>query len=72
MEDLNSKRLKRLASRVGDLDYKYNSEVTSATYGDDDTSYQLTYSAVESLNEPINVTLDIVDGKLNVDNTTIV
>lgn len=71
MENLNSKRLKRFASRVGDLRYNYDTTITSATYDGSGTTYQLTYDGLESMSEPITITLDIVDDKLNVGNTTI-
>lgn len=71
MEDLNSKRLKRFAGRVGDLRYNYDTTITSSTYDGSSTTYQLVYDGLESMSEPITVTLDIVDGKLNVGNTTI-
>lgn len=70
METLNCKRMKRFVSRTGDLKYNYDTTIISDTFDGTGTTYNLTFEAQEALSQPINVTLQIVDNKLTINNTT--
>ena len=71
MEALNSIRNKRLAKRLGDLKYNYDSTLTSTTYNGTGTTYELKYEAVKTLGETIDVTIQINDNILNPDDTIV-
>lgn len=70
METLNCKRMKRFISRTGDLKYNYDTTITSDTFDGTGTTYNLTFEAQEVLGQTIDVTLQIVDNVLIVENTT--